>query len=232
MTQQWITITPDQPFAGYLSSPPTGTGPGLVLLQEIWGVNEHIRAVADSYAQAGFVVFAPDVFWRLTPRLDLNYDDAGTQKAFECYQTLDADQAVSDVVTAIDFLKTRPEVNGKIGIIGYCLGGQLAYRSAAASADISAAVCYYGGGIANYLDVAPQLKQAIMFHHGAHDEHISADDVAKIKATFAHHTHAQFFDYPAGHGFNCWGRSGMYHQPSAALAQGRSLAFLAEQLCI
>ncbi|MFM2484946.1 dienelactone hydrolase family protein [Celerinatantimonas yamalensis] len=232
MTQSWNNILSDQPFTGYLSLPPTGQGPALVLLQEIWGVNQHIRDVADSYAQAGFVVLAPDVFWRLTARLDLNYDEVGNQKAFECYQALDTDLAVHDIVTAINWLKLRPEVTGKIGIIGYCLGGQLAYRSAVASEHIDAAVCYYGGGIVNHLDIAEQLTQPVIFHHGERDEHISTDDIIKVKAAFAGRENAQFYDYPqAGHGFNCWGRPLMYHQPSAALAQGRSLVFLAQQLC-
>ncbi|MFM2478018.1 dienelactone hydrolase family protein [Celerinatantimonas sp. MCCC 1A17872] len=232
MQKNWIKLQSDEDFNGYLSVPPTGKGPALVLIQEIWGVNQHIRSVADGYAQAGFVVLCPDVFFRLTPMLELNYDQAGTQKAFECNSKLDVDKAVEDLCVAVDVLKNRPEVTGKIGVIGYCLGGKLAYRTAAASSDIDAAVCYYGGGISNYLDEAKNLTQPVIFHHGEHDDHIPQSDVAKIKSAFTAHDNATFYDYPdAGHGFNCWGRPSMYHQPSAALAQGRSLEFLAEQLC-
>ncbi|MFM2480875.1 dienelactone hydrolase family protein [Celerinatantimonas sp. YJH-8] len=230
MNQTWLPIYTDQPFSGYLSLPPSGQGPGIVLIQEIWGVNEHIRTVADQYALAGFVVLAPDVFWRLTPRLSLNYDEEGNAKAFECYSNVDLDLAQQDMVTAVQTLKSRPEVTGKVAVMGYCLGGMLAYRTATAT-DVDATVCYYGGGIAKYLDAASRISAPILFHHGALDEHIPTADVQHIKQTFADNPLATFYDYPeAGHGFNCWGRPYMYHQPSAPLAQGRTLMFLAKQL--
>lgn len=231
MNQTWVNILPGHPYSGYLSLPPQGTGPGIILLQEIWGVNSHIQAVADSYAQAGFVVLAPDIFWRLTPRLNLEYDEKGSQKAFECLQALDTSLAVEDTVHAIEFLKSQPQVNGKIGVIGFCLGGQLAYRSAAAS-QVDAAVCYYGGQIASHLDVADRLSCPVIFHHGTKDTHILNSDVEQVKQAFIDHPNAQFFDYDAGHGFNCWGRPPMYDLPSAVLAQGRTLIFLAKTLCI
>ncbi|CAG8998965.1 MAG: Carboxymethylenebutenolidase [Candidatus Celerinatantimonas neptuna] len=231
MNQTWVNILPDHPYSGYLSLPPLGSGPGLILLQEIWGVNSHIQAIADSYAQAGFVVLAPDIFWRLTPRLNLEYDKKGSQKAFECLQTLDKTRAVEDTVQAIEFLKSHPQVNGKTGVIGFCLGGQLAYRSAAAG-NVDAAICYYGGQIASHLDVADQLSCPVIFHHGTKDTHIPNGDVEQVKQTFANRSNAQFFDYETGHGFNCWGRPSMYDLNSAVLAQGRTLTFLAETLCI
>lgn len=230
MNHSWLPIYNEYPFSGYLALPPSGTGPGIVLLQEIWGVNDHIRTVAEQYAQAGFVVFAPDVFWRLTPRLSLNYDEQGNEKAFDCYGKVDFDQAVTDIVAAVDLLKARPEVTGKVAVMGYCMGGMLAYRVAAAT-EVDAAVCYYGGGIVKHLDEADKVTAPIIFHHGALDESIPPADVEQIKQAFTDHSNATFYDYPqAGHGFNCWGRPSMYHQPSAPLAQGRSLIFLADQL--
>ncbi|TCK02651.1 dienelactone hydrolase family protein [Marinobacterium mangrovicola] len=231
MNAKWIDIpnVDKQGFSGYLALPPTGTGPGIVLVQEIWGVNSHIRAVADQYAKDGFVVLAPDVFWRQEAKVDLDYDEAGTAKAFELRQSVDDARAGADVAAAAEFLKTLPEVKGGVAAIGFCLGGQLAYRAAAAG-SVDAAIAYYGGGIHGALDLAEKITQPILFHHAENDKMISADAVADIKAAFAGSDNARFFDYPGvDHGFNCWGRP-MYDQKSAVLAHGRTLEFLAEQL--
>lgn len=232
MSSRWIDITLDnnETFSGYLSLPPTGKGPGLILIQEIWGVNDHIRAVADGYAQAGYVVLAPDVFWRLEPRVDLQYDQEGSAKARDLYGKLDTTLATQDLVAAAKHLKTLPEVMGKVGTIGYCLGGQLSYRIAAAGA-VDAAVSFYGGGIHAHLDVADNVTMPVLFHYANNDSHIPQEAVAQVKQAFAGKANATFFDYPeTEHGFNCWGRPAMYNQRAAALAQGRTLEFLATQL--
>jgi len=228
----WIDINNAQgeTFSGYLSLPPSGHGPGIVLVQEIWGVNEHIRAVADQYALDGYVVLAPDVFWRLEPRVDLAYDEAGTAKAFALYQRIDTDQAAIDVASTLDTLRTLPMVTSKIAVLGFCLGGQLAYR-AAAIAKPDAAVVYYGGGIHQHLDMADQITKPILFHYGEQDSHIPQSAIAEVKTHFTGKSNATFFDYPAtGHGFNCWGRPAMYNQHAAALAHGRTLVFLSQHL--
>jgi carboxymethylenebutenolidase len=232
MNGHWINIptTGATGFSGYLSLPPSGKGPGIVLVQEIWGVNAHIRAVADQYALSGYVVLAPDVFWRLSPRVDLAYDESGTTQAFGFYQKLDTAQATADVVDAIAALRNLPEFEGKVATLGYCLGGQLAYRAAALS-HVDAAVIFYGGGIDQHLEIADQITQPILFHYASNDNHITQDKVAAVKAAFAGKTNATFFNYPgADHGFNCWGRPAMYNQRAAALAAGRTLTFLAEHL--
>lgn len=232
MSTQWIDIKQqdDKTFSGYLALPPSGKGPGLILLQEIWGVNEHIRTVAEQYALSGFVVLAPDVFWRMGHRVSLTYDEPSSAAAFDYYGRLDKDQAVADLTDAVTALQARPEVTGKIGVMGYCLGGLLAYRCAAAT-TVDAVVCFYGGGIAHYLEEANSLTAPVLFHHGMADEHIPQEAVVQVKDVFTSREAAIFYDYAgAGHGFNCWGRPSMYHPPSAALAQGRSLAFLAQHL--
>lgn len=231
MNAKWIDIpnVDKQGFSGYLTLPPTGTGPGIVIIQEIWGVNSHIRAVADQYAQDGFVVLAPDVFWRQQARTDLDYDEAGTAKAFELRQGVDDARAGADVAAAAEFLKSLPEVKGGVAAIGFCLGGQLAYRAAAAG-SVDAAVAYYGGGISNSLELAEKISQPILFHHAELDHLIPADARESVKTAFAGHDNAVFFDYPGvDHGFNCTGRP-MYDQKAAVLAHGRTLEFLAEQL--
>lgn len=232
MTSRWIDITAHDAgtFSGYLALPPAGSGPAIVLVQEIWGVNEHIRAVADQYALAGYVVLAPDVFWRLEPRVELTYNEADSGKAFALYGKLDFDLAAQDVASAIRTLRGLPEVTGKTGVVGFCLGGQLAYR-AAAIAQADAAVAYYGGGIDQYLNEAASVTMPIVFHYANDDQHISQTAVQAVKQAFAGKGNATFFDYPAtGHGFNCWGRPAMYDQHASALAHGRTLEFLSTHL--
>lgn len=231
MNARWIDIATarGERFSGYLSLPPTGRGPGIVLIQEIWGVNEHIRALADQYALDGYVVLAPDLFWRLERRVDLAYDETGSARARQLLQTVDGAQAAADVAAAVDGLRGRPEVTGRVATLGYCFGGQMAFR-AAALAQADAAVCYYGGGIANHLDLAPRVTMPILFHHAGQDALIPPDIVAAITAAFAGRSNAVFADYPGvGHGFNCWGRPN-YDQQAAALAHGRTLEFLARHL--
>jgi len=231
LNSSWIDIAGahGERFTGYLSLPPTGRGPGIVLLSEIWGVNEHIRAVADQYALDGYAVLAPDYFWRLEPRVDLGYDQAGTARAFELYQQVDTAQAAIDAASALATLRARPECTGKVATMGFCLGGQLAYR-AAAIGQPDAAVVYYGGGVHQHLDVADRLGMPVLFHHAGRDSFITQDAVAAIKARFAGKPQARFFDYAdVDHGFNCWGRPA-YEQHAAALAHGRTLEFLAQQL--
>lgn len=231
MTANWIDIRNAQgeTFSGHLALPPTGSGPGLVLVQEIWGVNRHIRAVAEQYALAGYVVLAPDIFWRQTPHIELDYDAAGSARAFELYGQVDTARATADVAAAVEHLRAMPQVTGRVGTLGFCLGGQLAFRGGAlAGAD--AIVSYYGGGIDQHLDIADGVRQPVLFHYADNDSHIGQDKVASVKARFAGKANATFFDYPGcEHGFNCWGRPS-YEQHAAARAQGRTLLFLADVL--
>jgi len=232
MTSKWTPIKSHdgQTFDGYLALPPTGHGPAIVLIQEIFGVNEHIRSVADQYASAGFVVLAPDLFWRLDKRVELGYDEPGFKAGMGYMQKLDMAAAVTDLTSTATTLRAMPEVTGKIASIGYCLGGRLSYVCAA-KAGVDAAVCYYGGGINTQLDLVKDIEVPILMHFGEKDTHIPKDAVDAIKAAFAGHHDATIDTYPEGdHGFNCWARAS-YHQPSAALALGRSLEFLSETIC-
>ncbi|MEK2600258.1 dienelactone hydrolase family protein [Burkholderia arboris] len=230
MTAQWIDIpTGNDSFGGYLALPKRGTGPAVIIIQEIFGVNSHIRAVADQYASDGFVALAPDVFWRTQPRVELTYEGADRDKGIELMKKTDVGLAVADIGAAADALRARPEVAGKVAAIGYCFGGQLAYR-AAATGNLDAAVSYYGGGIQNALDLADKVTQPILFHYAENDHGIPLTAVDQVKAAFAGHGQASFHVYPgAEHGFNCTDRTS-YHQRAAALAHGRTLTFLAEHL--
>jgi len=213
----------------YLALPPGGSGPGLLLLQEIFGVNEHIRGVAEQYALAGFVVLAPDVFWRQAPRVELGYEGADRQRGVALATALQPAEVVADLQAAVAALRARPEVgSARVGAIGYCMGGRLAY-TAAALAGVDAAVAYYGGGIQGQLALATQITCPLQFHYAGHDDHIPPEAVAAVRQAFAGKS-AEFHEYPGSlHGFNCWARAS-YHAPSAALALGRSLQFLASRL--
>ncbi|MGS0892646.1 dienelactone hydrolase family protein [Burkholderia stagnalis] len=230
MTAQWIDIpTGNDSFGGYLALPKGGKGPAVIIIQEIFGVNSHIRAVADQYAADGYVALAPDVFWRTQPRVELTYDGADRDKGIELLKKTDVQVAAADIGAATDALRARPEVTGKIAAIGYCFGGHLAYRVAAAG-KVDAAVSYYGGGIQNALDLASQVTQPILFHYAENDHGIPLTAVEQVKAAFAGRHDAAFHVYPgAEHGFNCTDRAS-YNQRAAALAHGRTLTFLAEHL--
>ena len=229
VSTQWIDVTcADGSFGAYLAVPPAGRGPGLLLLQEIFGVNEHIRGVAEQYALAGFVVLAPDLFWRHGARIELGYDGADWERARQLKSTVTQDAVVQDMQATLATLRQRTGCSAKAGAIGYCMGGKLAYM-AAALCGVEAAVAYYGGGIQDLLHLAPQIDCPIQFHYAGIDEHIPPPAVEAVRQAVVDKD-AEVYAYPgAQHGFNCWARAN-YDPAAAALAHGRSLAFLAERL--
>ena len=227
VSTSWIDIAPG--FAGMLALPPAGRGPGLVLWQEIFGVNPHIRAVAEQYALNGFVVLAPDAFWRQARRVELGYEAADRERAYALMNGYRSADALADIAASVAALRARPEVAGaKVGSIGYCMGGRLAYL-AAATAGVDAAVAYYGGGIHTQLERAAAIACPVQFHFAGSDDHIPPAAVEQVRAAMTG-KRAEVHVYPgAVHGFNCWARQA-YHPASAALAHGRSLVFLAHHL--
>ena len=216
-------------FTGYLSVPESGKGPGLLLIQEIFGVNSHIRDVADLYADAGYVVLAPDVFWRVEPGVQLGYTPDDMQKGMALAGKLDVDETIGDLSATCAKLRTIPGFGGKIGTVGYCMGGKFAYLMATRD-RVDAAVSYYGGGIDQYLADAKNLHCPIMMHFGAKDAHIPISSVEKIEAALKPHGHVEVYVYKnADHGFNCDQRA-TYHRPSAMLAFARSDSFFNKHL--
>ncbi len=230
VTSRWIDIPAgNASFGAYLALPKGGKGPAVIIIQEIFGVNSHIRAVADQYAQDGYVAIAPDIFWRTQPRVELGYAGADRDKGIEILQKTNVDLAVADIGATAAALRAMPEVTGKIAAIGYCFGGRLAYL-AAAQGTVDAAVSYYGGGIQNQLDEAAKIKVPMQFHYGELDSGIPMSAVGQVKERFVGRDNVEFHLYPhADHGFNCTDRA-TYHQHSAALAHGRTLTFLGERL--
>ncbi|MBP6901465.1 MAG: dienelactone hydrolase family protein [Burkholderiaceae bacterium] len=233
VTTRWVPLaTPAGTMDAYLALPPAGRGPGLLLLQEIFGVNAHIRAVAEQYALAGFTVLAPDLFWRQQAHVELGYVGEDRERALALMRALKPDEVAADLQASVAALRALPECGPRVGAIGYCMGGRLAFVAAAqggADTGVDAAVAYYGGGIHTQLALAPQIRCPLQFHHAEQDASIPPEAVAAVRQAMAASPAAaqvEFHDYAGTqHGFNCWARSA-HHPGAAALALGRSLAFL------
>ncbi len=207
-------------FDAYVARPSgEGRPRGLVVLQEIFGVNPHIRAVADGYAADGFLAVAPALFDRLETGAEMDYSPESIQRGAGMAMKLGGD-AMKDVAAAIRWL--RAETGSNPAVVGYCFGGTLAWLSATMLGDDTpaAAVPYYGGQIVKFADTPPNCP--VEMHFGEYDGHIPMSDVEAIKAKRPEVT---VHVYPAGHGFNCTERAD-YDPASAKLARERTLAFL------
>jgi carboxymethylenebutenolidase len=204
-------------LGAYVAKPVGEPIGGLVIVQEIFGVNEHIRSVADGYADDGFLAVAPALFDRIERDVELGYEGADVQKAMSFIPRFDIDKGVSDLAAALDFAAGTS--GKKAGVIGYCLGGTLAWL-AAARLHPYAAVGYYGGRIGNYASETPSCP--VMLHFGKKDTHIPAEEVEKVHAA---HPEVEIYWYDAGHAFNATPRTS-YDPESARLARERTLAFL------
>ena len=150
-------------FAAYLAQPASGAGTGLVIAQEIFGVNANLRQIADHYAEAGYIVLVPDLFWRQQPGVQLGYTPEDWQRAFQFFKGFDQDLGVDDLQATIDVLRARPGCTGEVGVMGFCLGGKLAYLSACRT-DADVAIAYYGVGIEDALDEPENLDSRLVVH--------------------------------------------------------------------
>ncbi len=206
-------------FDGYLAKPEAHSKGGLVVIQEIFGVNAHIRAVCDRFTRAGFTTLAPALFDRVTPGTDLGYEADDVQKGLAIRNQIELDQALQDIKAAGDYLKGEDTVS----VVGYCWGGTLAYLTACRLSGFSKAVGYYGGMIAKYMDEQPQIPT--LLHFGGQDTSIPLQDVDAIMTA---RRETEIHLYQAGHGFNCDLRAD-YDAPSARLALERSLTFISER---
>lgn len=210
-------------FKAYVSTPEKGSGPGIVLLQEIFGVNQSMRDVADYYAEEGYVVIAPDLFWRIEPGVELGYNEEDFQKALAYRQQFDLDKSIEDIAAALSTLRAMPQCVGKAGALGFCLGGKLAYL-AAARTGIDCAVSYYGVGIEQALDEAAKITCTLALHFGSEDKHVPPEAVAQIQGALGDRDNIEIHVYPgADHGFSASARSS-YDKPSAMMAHSRSIA--------
>ncbi|MDP3510909.1 MAG: dienelactone hydrolase family protein [Candidatus Melainabacteria bacterium] len=227
MSHQKVSITAadGESFSAYLALPQSGQGPAILLIQEIFGVNPHIRKVADYYAQEGYVVLAPDLFFRMWPNVELGYNGGDMETAISYKEKFDEAQGLLDLAAALDYLRALPQVTGGVAALGHGLGGRLAYRLAA-HAKLEGTVSYYGADIDKHLNEADEIASPIIFHLGADDPLIPAASMEKVMLKMVSNHDARVYVYEnAGHGFNCEARAS-YNQRAALLAQARTIEFL------
>lgn len=207
---------------------PAGTPKGaVVVIQEIFGVNSHIRNVADGYAVEGYVAVAPAAFHRVKPGVELGYTDADMGEGFgykTAVEALPAPGVMQDIQAAIDHAVQTS--GGQVGIVGYCWGGLLTWRAACTLKGLSAAVPYYGGGMTTPEETARLSRVPVLAHFAEEDKWIPLDTVEAFKKT---HPEVEVHTYAAHHGFNCDQR-GAWHAPSAQQARERTLAFFAKHV--
>jgi carboxymethylenebutenolidase len=229
MGGEFIQVTGEagDTFRAYKSVPRSGDGPAVIVLPEIFGINQHIRDVADFYAEEGYVALAPDVFWRVEKDVELGYSDAEREKALELLGRFDIDQGVRDILATVAAARAMPEVTGPdgrkaVGVVGFCLGGRLAYLTAARG-DVDAAVGYYGGGIDKLLDESSNVECPLTLHFGAEDSISQPEVIEKIRQAFTGRRDVEVFVYPgAGHAFNRPGHS--FNKPAAMMAHSRTIS--------
>lgn len=214
-----LTAADGHGLSGWLSEPATNPKGGIVVLQEIFGVNSHIRDIADRYAAEGYLALAPSLFDRIEPGFECGYSPADREKAFGLLGRWSLEPGLLDVAAALTYL--RPA--GKLGVTGFCLGGMLSWLSASRLAP-DAAVGYYASRIGQYIDEQP--KSPVMLHFGRKDSHIPLSDVAALQQS---HPTVPVYLYDSEHGFACDQR-GSYDAPSAQLAWRRTLDFFADHL--
>jgi carboxymethylenebutenolidase len=208
-------------LAGYLARPAGAPRGGLVIVQEIFGVNSHITRVSDGFAADGYVALAPAIFDRAERDFAIGYRPEDIERGRALRGKLEMDDMVKDLRAAVQALRAE---GLRVGVVGYCLGGTLAWLSATRIDGVSAAVGYYGGGIAAAAGEQPRCP--VLLHFGETDASIPREQYEHVAAT---HPKIPLHIYPAGHGFNCDERAS-YHEPSATLARRRTLDFLREHI--
>ncbi|MGD0910397.1 MAG: dienelactone hydrolase family protein [Terracidiphilus sp.] len=216
---EWVKLraADGQELSAWVAKPEGEPIAGLVVVQEIFGVNAHIRSVAEGWARDGFLAIAPALFDRIEPGVDLTYDGADMQRAMSLIPKLDVEKSLLDTKAAMEYAASA--TGKKVAVIGYCFGGTIAWL-AATRLGAAAAVGYYGGRIANYAAENPACP--VMLHFGRQDAHIPAEEVAKVQSA---HPEVEIYWYDAGHGFNCDARAS-YNAAAASEARQRSLGFL------
>jgi len=226
-----ITIdTGDGAMNAYLATPPSGSGPALVVIQEIFGVNKVMRDLTDGFAAQGFVAICPDLFWRIEPGIDItDKSKAEWDRAFELFGLFDLEKGVNDISKTIASIRHGHGSTGKVGAVGYCLGGKLAYLTATRT-DIDAAVGYYGVGLDELTGEAGSIRKPLMLHIAGQDKFAPLPVQQKVHAALDGNKLVTLHDYPKDeHAFARVGGD-HYDKASADQANARTLAFFKQHL--
>jgi carboxymethylenebutenolidase len=227
-----VTIqTPDGAFAAYVARPAAAAkAPAIVVIQEIFGVNAVMRTIADDYAAQGYLAICPDLFWRIEPGIDItDQSEAEWKRAFELFNAFDVDLGVKDIAATIAYIRQDPGCAAKVGAVGFCLGGLLAFLTATRT-DVDAAVGYYGVGIERHLAEADKLADPLMLHVAGNDQFTPKEAQALIVASLKNHPQVEVYSYPGrDHAFARPGGE-HYDAADAAVANARTLALFKKAL--
>src|ERR1700728_1060543 len=221
----------DGTFAAYMARPKTSPASAVIVLQELFGVNADIRKHCDELAEQGFLAVAPDLFWRQEPGVDLSVtSEADWAHGLRLYGAYDRDAGATDVKDTVNAVRNLRECNGKVALLGYCLGALMVFLTAVRNSGVDAAVAYHGGDTEKYLGEVDGLRAPILMHLAEEDEFISKAALAEIRAALTKKPNATVYSYPGqNHAFSR--HNGKHYDAAAAhLANGRTSEFLNRQL--
>ncbi|NTU76626.1 MAG: dienelactone hydrolase family protein [Alphaproteobacteria bacterium] len=217
-------------FGAYAAPPKGGHGPGLIVIHEVFGVSAALRELCDAYASKGFLAVCPDLFWRQEPRVDLSDQNAADlDRALNLFRTFHVEASVRDLLATLAHVRRMPGCSGKVGAVGYCLGGKLAYLMASRS-DVDCSVSYYGVGLEALLDEVHDIRMPLLLHVGERDKFVPAATRQKVLAMLARNPAISAFSYPGAEHAFARPQGQTYQAEAAAQANARTDAFLAENL--
>jgi carboxymethylenebutenolidase len=230
MGERTTITTEDGSFSAYVARPKAASAPAVVVIQEIFGVNQVMRDVTDGLAAQGYLAICPDLFWRIEPDVDItDHSEAEWKKAFSLMNAFDADTGVKDIAATLSTIRKDPGCSGKAGAVGYCLGGLLAFLTATRT-DSDASVSYYGVGIESRVGEAEKLAEPLLLHIAEEDQFVPKEAQKVILQALKDHPLVEIHTYPGcNHAF---ARPGGEHYDAAAakLADGRTLQFFKKHL--
>jgi carboxymethylenebutenolidase len=230
MGERTMISTGDGTFSAYVARPAKAKAPAVVVIQEIFGVNQVMRDITDGLAGQGYLAICPDLFWRIEPGIDItDHTPADWKRAFELFNAFDVEAGVGDIAATIAHVRADGGCNGKVGAVGYCLGGQLAFLTATRT-DADASASYYGVGLENRVAEVEKLTHPLLMHIAEEDQFVPKPAQAVILAALKDHPQIEIHTYPGcDHAF---AREGGEHfnAEAAKLANGRTLQFFARTL--
>lgn len=228
MSSRWISIAlPDGQMDAFLTVPESGKGPGVILLQEIFGVNQAIRGEAEKLSAAGYTVLAPDLFWRVEPKLDLGYGEEDRKRAFGIFGSYDQSQGADDAVAAANQLAQLAEGDGSVSFVGFCLGGKLAVMAGARYDQTRAVVSFYGVQLDKNLADIDAIAVPLQLHVGDRDSHIPMETVELLQDHVQGRENVDIYVYPgAQHAFFNSARADVYDPAAADAARARMIEVL------